>query len=306
MLEIVLFILKIAGIILVSVLGILITVACSVLFVPVRYRGDFSVSDLEDGGKKEIGVKFRAAWFLRFVRVHITFEEKFRVRVKVLFFTLMDTAKGKREKPEKKEKRKKKYEAEDGGSEGKIQSTDKSGETFSSESASPENAEPEEAFSKDDAGEEKRSGSKGKKTGESLISNILQTIRNFCDKLRKIKEKAEKAEKLWKAEHTVNSRRLFKRLFLYLLKHTKPKSLSGYLRFGFDDPSVTGYAMAVYGVLYPVWNPKLSLEPDFEKQVLDSHILIKGKIRVWHFAKAALAIFFSKDVRRVIKEVKEI
>ncbi len=301
MLEIVLFILKIAGIILVSVLGILITVACSVLFVPVRYRGDFFVSDLEDCGKKEIGVKLRAAWFLRFVRVHITFEEKFRVRVKVLFFTLMDTAKRKREKPEKKEKRKKKYEAEDGGSEGKVQSTDKSGETVS-----PENAEPEEAFLGDDVGEENRSGSKGKKTGESLISNILQTIRNFCDKLRKIKEKAEKAEKLWKAEHTVNSRRLLKRQFLYLLKHTKPKSLSGYLRFGFDDPSATGYAMAVYGMLYPVWNPKLSLEPDFEKQVLDSHILIKGKIRVWHFAKAALAIFFSKDVRRVIKEVKEI
>jgi len=84
------------------------------------------------------------------------------------------------------------------------------------------------------------------------------------------------------------------------------KNLSVYLRFGFDDPSTTGYAMALYGILYPIWSPKLSVEPDFERQILDCHILIKGKIRVWHFMRVVLRMVLSGDVRRVIKEVKKL
>lgn len=306
MLEIVLFILKTAGIILVVVLGILIAAAFSVLFVPARYRGSFSVPDMGEDGKKAISVKFRAVWFLRLVRVYITCEGKFGVKVKVLFFTLVDTAREQSGKSEKKRKKKKKRKEENGSFKEERQSAVQTGEAVC-----PEMNEKEETLRKNGGGtetedtkEKKREGN-GKKTGKFQFSNILQTIRNFCDKLRGIKEKAERIETLWVSEHAVNSRSLIGRQLLYLFRHTKPKNLSGYLRFGFDDPSTTGYAMAVYGILYPVWSPKLSLEPDFEKQVFDCHILVKGKIRAWHFAKAALAVFLSKDVRRVIKDVRD-
>ncbi len=98
MLEILLLILRIAGIIFVSVLGILIVVICFALFVPVRYRGDFSVSDGENGEKKKVCAVLRATWFLRLVRVYVTFGETVRLRVKVLFFTFLDTAKEKEDK----------------------------------------------------------------------------------------------------------------------------------------------------------------------------------------------------------------
>lgn len=288
MLEIVLLILKTAGIILVAVLGILITMLCSVLFVPVRYRGDFSVSDMEEGGKKAISVKLRAVWFLRLVRVHITCEEKFRVKVKVLFFTLMDTAKEKRKGRRRKGKR-----------DGENHGEEKNGPERKEQTGG---SEEEEAVA---ATEEKESETDRKRGTEARISNILQTIRNFCDKLKGIRKKAERVETLWESEQAVNSRSLVGRQLLYLLRYTRPKKLSGYLQFGFDDPSTTGYAMAVYGILYPVWSPELSLEPDFEKQVLRCHILVKGRIRAWHPAKAASAVFFSKDVRRVIKDIRD-
>lgn len=288
MLEIVLLILKTAGIILVAVLGILITMLCFVLFVPVRYRGDFSVSDMEEDGKKAISVKLRAVWFLRLVRVHITCEEKFRVKVKVLFFTLMDTAKEKRKGRRRRGKR-----------DGENHGEEKNGPERKEQTGGPEE---EEAVA---ATEEKESETDRKRGTEARISNILQTIRNFCDKLKGIRKKTERVETLWESEQAVNSRSLVGRQLLYLLRHTRPKKLSGYLQFGFDDPSTTGYAMAVYGILYPVWSPGLSLEPDFEKQVLRCHILVKGRIRAWHPAKAASAVFFSKDVRRVIKDIRD-
>lgn len=330
MLEIVLLILKIAGIILVSVLGILIVAVCFVLFIPVRYRGDFSVSDAESGEKREMDAALRAAWLLRLVRVYVSCEKTVRVRVKVLFFTLMDTAKERKDKARKKQTVKKsgrrkdaagtdgwdKEEREETGRERDAEQAKAAEENSDTEEKTPETGgrdkeEREETGRERDAEQakaaEENSGT-GKEAAEKdgIISRILQTIRNFCDKLRGIREKAERMEALWISDHMVNSRSLLRKQLTYLIRHTKPKKLSGYLRFGFEDPSATGYAMAVYGILYPIWSPGLSVEPDFERQVLDCHILIKGKIRVWHFVRAALRMFVSGDVRLVIKEIRKL
>ncbi len=330
MLEIVLLILKIAGIILAVVLGILITGIFCVLFVPVRYRGDFSVSDAEEGRKKNIGAVLRATWLLWLVRVYVSYEEAVRVRVKVFFFTVMDTAREKKVRNKRKRKEKKTGKA------GKIENekddtenTVYAGNTIRKENT--ETTEGKEVFDRTDGESEgssltkeadekdkdngqddkidreakKSDKGKKKKTIKERISNILQTIRNFCDKLKGIKEKAEEIKVLWHSDHMASSRSLLWREFLYLLRHTKPRKLEGYLRFGFDDPSTTGYAMAVYGILCSVWRPKLSVEPDFERQVLESHIKMKGKIRACHFVKTALKLFFSKDLRRVIKDIQK-
>lgn len=328
MLEIVLLILKIAGVIFVSVLGILIVLIGVLLFVPVRYRGDFSVSDAENGGEKAVSAKFRATWFLRLVRVYATYEKTPRVRFKLLFFTLMDTAKEKKakrggkskKKRDEEKKRKAKQDTEEAagsGDKGKTiaaeESTADKGKTTVAEKSTADtgktvNSEEDTGAQNDTEGTEenrKEPSKKEKKSLKSRFSNILQTSRDFCDKLKGIKEKAEKIENIWTSGHMTNSRALLWRQLRYLLKHTKPKKLAGYLRFGFEDPSITGYAMAVYGILYGIWSPELSVEPDFERQVLDCHILLKGKIRVWHFARAAIRMILSRDVRRVIRDVKK-
>lgn len=322
MLEIVLLILKIAGIIFGSVLGILIAAACFLLFVPVRYRGDFSVADEEEGKKKAVGVSFRATWLLRLVRIIVSYEGTARVRMKVLFFTLMDTAGEEKKKRRKKEKEKEppKEKTENaseekessGEKDPEIEQRIKPGEEKSVGETDREKLSDREKALEAETGEEEiltgeaEKAEREKKGIVGGISNILQTIGNFCDKLKGIKEKAEKIEELWISDHMVSSRSLLGKQFAYLLKHTKPKRLAGYIRFGFDDPAATGYAMALYGILYPIWSPKLSVEPDFENHVLECHILLKGKIRVWHFVRAALRLYFSKDVRRAIKDVKKL
>lgn len=269
MLEIILFILKIAGIILVSVLGILIVLIGLALLFSVRYKGDFSVSDGGEGEEKKI-------------------ETRICMRVKYLFFTLWDTEKGKDKKSKKRERK------------GKQRKERRNGRTENSSSGREEqNGGPmEDVSGEPDERKDTSSSDSGK-------GNILQTIRNFCDKLKRTKDKAEQAEELWVSDHMVKSRALLGKELVYLLKHAKPKKLSGYLRFGFEDPSITGYVMALYGILYPIWNPKLSMEPDFERQVLDCHVLINGKVRVWHLVRVALRLFLSRDVRRVIADVKK-
>ncbi len=325
MLEIVLFILKIIGIILAVLLGILIVAVCALLFIPVRYWGEFSVADAEASEKKKAAADIRVTWLFHFVRVLISYKDTARVRVKVLFFTLLDTAKEKKagkkkqkgtslkttenaktditekEKTENKETGKtesEKAESKEADKAGK-ENTENEG-TDKTERRDTENPEDTEKGKETDDARRKKPGLKER------ISNILYTIRNFCDKLREIKEKKDKVTELWMSEHMVKSRSLLGRELLYLLKHTKPRHLEGVLAFGFADPSTTGYAMALYGILYPVWNPKLIVEPDFEKEKLNCQIKLKGKIRAFHFLKTALRLLLSKDVRKVIRDCKAI
>ncbi len=310
MLGIVLLILKIIGIILAVVLGILLAVLCLVLFVPVRYRGDFFVADadavseiLADGTpsrKKDIKVQLKATWFFRLVRVLVSYEETVRVQVKILFFTFMDTAKEKvpAGKDKKQKKQKKKKEREDAGEDNKK--TDVIENNPEPEPIEPDAAPEAEGMDAICTPSEEKPGIRKR------ISNILYTIRQFCDKLKEAKKKGDAFLELWASDYMVKSRSLFGKQLFYLLKHTKPRKLEGCLEFGFQDPSATGYAMALYGILYPVWSPKLIVEPDFEKEVLHCSIKVKGRIRACHFAKAGLRLFLSKDVRRVIKSVKNI
>lgn len=294
--ETVLLILKIAGIILAAVLGILIAGLICVLFVPVRYRGDLSVADAKEQEKKTVSAYLRAVWLWRLVRIHVSYEETVRVRIKLLFFTVMDTAGEKKERGERKGKSRPK-KSDEKPEEKREQKPEEKQEEKPGESA-----DTGKVSSEDTVGESEgtSSESKGK-------NNILQTIRNFCDKLRRAVEKTESFLEIWNGEHMAGGRSLLGRELRYLLRHSKPRKLTGYLRFGFEDPSTTGYALALYyGVVYPIWCPNLSLEPDFERQVLDCHIRIKGRIRAWHFVKSGCKLFFSRDIRRVIEDIRKL
>ncbi len=110
MLHIVLLILKIIGVILTVLLGILLLAICLVLFVPVRYRIQ---ADGKLGEDEPLRVKVKITWLLHILNALLTYSKAVRIRVRIFFFTLFDSAKPKREKVEKrleikKEKREKK------------------------------------------------------------------------------------------------------------------------------------------------------------------------------------------------------
>jgi len=306
MIEIALFILKGIGIILAVILGILLVVLCLTLFVPVRYRSEVSVSDKEEGAeKKKIRAHFYGTWLLHLVRLAVSYEESVRIQAKVLFFTVFDTARPEKQS-RKKKRRKKKQEEKPEEKQTEREDTEDLSDDVTEDLPADTVAEDMPADSEkspEENAEENRE--KPKFNLKQRISDILYTIRNFCDKLKEIREKGDAVKELWLSDHMRKSRSLLGKQLRYLLKHTKPRKLKGYLEFGFKDPAATGYAMALYGILSSVWNPDITVKPDFEKQVLSCNIMIKGKIRVCHFIRAALRLLLSKDVRHVIRDIKK-
>ena len=72
MLHILLFILKIIGIIIAAILGILVLLVCVVLFVPGRYDIEASC----DGSFSEIRAAARVTWFLNLIKFNACYENK--------------------------------------------------------------------------------------------------------------------------------------------------------------------------------------------------------------------------------------
>lgn len=72
MLHILLFILKIIGIIIAAILGILVLLVCVVLFVPGRYDIEASC----DGSISGIRAAARMTWFLNLIRLNVCYEKK--------------------------------------------------------------------------------------------------------------------------------------------------------------------------------------------------------------------------------------
>lgn len=98
MLHIVLVLLKIIGIILASILGLLIFLILMVLFVPVRYC-------LQADNLKELRAKGRISWLFRLIYIQVFYlESQLVVRLRIFGRTVYDSG----NPPEKKQKRKNK------------------------------------------------------------------------------------------------------------------------------------------------------------------------------------------------------
>ena len=83
-----LLVLKIAGIILAVLLGIVLAAAAAVLFVPVRYTADAQYD--KNSGKKPV-LHVRVTWLLHLFRFFMEYNEGFKMRAQVLFFPLYDS-----------------------------------------------------------------------------------------------------------------------------------------------------------------------------------------------------------------------
>ncbi|MBE5853434.1 MAG: hypothetical protein E7299_10890 [Lachnospiraceae bacterium] len=281
--EIVLLVLKIIGMILLAIVAIVLLLAVALLFLPVRYnvKAEADSEKKDENEKFYFDLKLKATWLLLFA-AYVEYQKKQRIRFKILGITVYDSAKHvSTEKKQKKE-------------------TDKI--------AKEEKKEKEENTASDNDVKEKDTKESEKKEKEEQTKNPFRKLRyaieRFCDTLRNIKEKKDAVINLWNDAQTVKCRNLIVQELLYLLKHLKPGKIQGFLHFGFDDPAMTGYGMAAYGMMIPVWGDFLTVEPEFEDTILQTSLIVKGKMKGFTFLKVFLRLCFSSDFRSVIKKVK--
>lgn len=324
MLHIILFILKILGILLLGILGLAIVLLAIVLFVPVRYDfgADYHTSP---------DIRVKISWLFGGVKVIAGFNgHQIKLKASLLFKTLYETGGFKQEgdENEKAEMSEDVFESasnvfsDEEISEITTEISEAKPEPIGRTSERPaakEEAPKKTAVNSEDS---KKTVSKvrmdTKKTNKkSLFEKACGRISDISDKIsgffKNIEDKKEIFEKKWNqiqsfidAECTKKSMSFIKQMLFSLLKHIAPKKIRGDIHFGFDKPSTTGRVLGCVWAIYPMYGDTLHMYPDFEKAILEGNLEIRGIVRFYIFGYWLLRAALCKDIHKVIKYIKHL
>lgn len=98
-------------------------------------------------------------------------------------------------------------------------------------------------------------------------------------------------------ERTKRAFRRLRQALSRILKELLPRSMDGCLRFGFDDPFTTGQICAAAALLLPLYRDRLTIQPIFDRTVLDGELSLKGRIRLIVLLIAGLRVWRDRDCR---------
>ncbi len=337
MLHILLFILKIIGIILAVIMGILVLMICVLLFVPVRYEIKAGCGRNLDSLKMRI----RITWLLHLIRADVVYKRKgFCWRVRAAWLKRENKGRGKeqetpphdkmyRETQKAEIEKERKTDIENEIKEDKkIEETGEEYDEVSKECEEsreelkiPVKKQQKETEGVEEIPEEESEASKVSEVSEEpedhaekrsgfyeKIQKIFQKIKgifkSFCDRIKALLEKKEKLTIFIQDEvHTAAFHKVKKEAFR-LLRRLNPKKLEVRLVYGFEDPCLTGQVLAGISVLYPFMGDHVDITPDFEERILKGKCYIAGKLYAWHFAEVCWNLIWCGNVRKTYRHIK--
>ena len=130
------------------------------------------------------------------------------------------------------------------------------------------------------------------------VRKIRLTISGFCGKIKQ-----------WRDFFCGNA---FKRAVRFvlnkggaLIKHIRPRKITGNVMYGLEDPATTGQILAVLSVIIPMYKGKFRVVPMFNQKILEGDIYIKGHILGFTLVKIAWSVYRNKDVKEVINHFRK-
>lgn len=140
------------------------------------------------------------------------------------------------------------------------------------------------------------------------LRRIWENLKKTARKLQDLKEKVQVYLDFYHSEEVQAVLKEVKRYLTFFWKHYRPRKAEGHLKFGFTDPSLTGQAAGILYLLTASPGQDFALYPEFETEelLLDGEAVMTGHIRLCYLAKAAVCMFFDKNLRRSWKHLKTI
>lgn len=314
MLHILLLILKIIVIVLAVLIGLIVLLLAIVLFVPIRY----TVSGQYYGKPK---LKAQIYWLFHLLRVSVTYDDELNIRARLAFFTIYSS-----DKPQDNLKQKKTSKQKENKNTVKPKEDKKDSTVFdelqqreqipavseSNQSELPNETEDIRICKDEEKHTEKEDREKDTVSQKSRFEAVKEGFTNFVHKImetvrgilnRSISAKEAVQEKLQKFSDTVNdeeNRELVH--FLWekikkLFRIIKPKKYRIKVRYGFEEPETTGWLAVRLAVIYGLLGMDIELIPDFEQQIFEGEVYLKGRIRLFGILLLAGQVYFNRLVK---------
>lgn len=312
-----LLILKIIGITLLIIIGVVITVLLLVLFVPIRYK--LYAEKKEDEDFKAVA---KATWLLSFLTIKAEYCKELYYRVKILFFCIKKSDNLNNKKSEKNNISSEKTEPEINediiSDDYLLEETD-----IKPYDASHIEIEKNEDYHSEYMEENEEPSTENTEKNEDdepsliekisfAINKIKDIIRNFDNKINgivlKIKDIINDTNYYIDAVNDKKNQDAFiliKDKLILVLKDIRPRKIKGFLRYGSEDPESTGKVISIYSILFPVIHDKIQFISEYDREVFEGNLLIKGRITVAVLLYAFVKVYFNKDAKRMIKIFKK-
>lgn len=280
---VILFLLKLIGIILLVLLGIVLTLLVLLLFVPVRYQIKGSV--LED---KTVRVKLH--WLLHLLVFSLSYEEKkLTTEFRILGFRLFP--------------REKKKSALDDTDFDDIEEAEDERVTQEPVQEIPQLTATE--YSGEPQTDSSETHRRQKRQPKRKIAAFIDKWKRFWEKIKQI---PDKVSAIWsvisdEGNHKVVS--LVWEQIRYLLRHSRFRKLKTDLTFSAGDPATTGQILGVFCMFPMLYQYEVSVVPDFESEqwYLRGTFEIKGHARLVHVLRSGTLLWKEKEVRRFVNRM---
>lgn len=352
MLGIILFILKIIGIVLLSILGLILLLVLLILFAPIHYR-----IEADYHGKPSTYI--RVNWILHLIAGKLVYEDgSLRIQARALWLSLYDNRKNKKEsmdsakKKHKKDKKEKTIFDDDNSVSDHIPEqrsqeelnnsevidnnqimADRMHGTDEAESYMDYYEEDEEQpevldidltnqEDKDHQSEQEQSmrthrmkaalhSVKAKLVNIyekilGLIKSVIQLTKDIIHKVTDAKERAvSKIQEVSEMIHDPENRelvRFLKEKVKKILKLIKPRKYQVELHYGFEDSELTGKTAMWLAVLYGLLGMNLNIRPDFEKEVFEGRVFMKGYVQLYGLIIIAIQCYTNKQIRKFMNK----
>ena len=311
-------ILKIIGIVLLSVLGFILLLFVLVFLVPIRYRVS-AQNDKED--MTAVLAEGKITYLLHIISVYFKYTKEtgsfYRVKLFGIGIMSSDKPKNPKKKKRKNSDEEEYYEDPEGLSGLQdFSNEDNTNESDADTSSSNTDTSTDDKENVADSVEEP-TGSETDKPGKKKKNKKEKKPKKPKKKRKKSDGSSpskvdfvkDKIEELKKIINNPGNRKLFTKLkknLFYLLKHYLPRKLTGNLSFGFDKPDMTGKILGVMSCFPFLYHNGFKVNPDFEtdKLYFCGQLNAKGKIRLIHLLKVVMVLLLDKDFRRVVFKKK--
>ena len=294
-----LFILKIIGIILLLILGILLLAIALVLFHPVSYQAGGEIEE-------QTYVHGKISWLFRILSWRFSWDGKEFTSDFYLFG-----------RKHKKKKTDEDFPKDDISPENDFRNEE---ENLLEEADSSKENNLKDTGSTDTRSEEKRQKQKDKPKHKDksiwvrikeklvgMLESIRQFFQKFIDTLKNFNDKKQEVMSLLSDEA---NKKTVKGIFgelRYLLKHVRVRKITTDLSFSAGDPALTGQVLGGLCLVPFLYQKGVGIYPDFEteKWYVKGNFKVEGHAREIHVVCSAIRLWKDKNLRRLIKRFRK-
>lgn len=137
-----------------------------------------------------------------------------------------------------------------------------------------------------------------------ILAKVGSTVEGIGNKILGLLEKKDKILEFLSDEVHQTAFGKARDEVIFLLRRLKPGTIRADIRYGFDDPSLTGKVLAGVSMCYPFLGDAVVIRPDFGKKIFDGHLEIAGRLRASYFLKLLWKLIWSKEVRMTYRHVR--